>query len=90
MRSKNFPLLTPPPIPTTRQVVVCKNETDRTQKQIDCDANDYCISPEYFEDPFTEEQLRGGALAFHFLVMIWMFAGLAIVCDDYFESSLER
>ncbi|GMH80488.1 hypothetical protein TL16_g08566 [Triparma laevis f. inornata] len=71
------------------EVVVCKNETDRTQKQIDCDANDYCISPEYFEDPFTEEQLRGGALAFHFLVMIWMFAGLAIVCDDYFESSLE-
>jgi len=62
----------------------------KTQKELDCDARPKCISPEYFDDPFTEDQLRSGSLAFHFLIMIWMFMGLAIVCDDYFEASLEK
>lgn len=61
-----------------------------TQKQLDCQERPKCISPEYFDDIFTEAQLRSGSLAFHFLVMLWMFLGLATVCDDYFEASLEK
>jgi Ca2+/Na+ antiporter len=61
-----------------------------TQKQLDCKERPKCISPEYFDDFFTEDQLRSGSLAFHFGVMLWMFMGLAIVCDDYFEASLEK
>ena len=63
---------------------------EKTQKQLNCEADDHCISPEYPRDPFTESQLRSGSLIFHFVIMLWMFLGLSIVCDDYFESSLEK
>lgn len=42
------------------------------------------------KDPFTLEQRKNGAVIFHVLVMVYMFAGLAIVCDSFFESALER
>lgn len=41
------------------------------------------------KDLFTKEEKRNGALIVHIAVMCYMFAGLAIVCDVYFESSLE-
>ncbi|PAA49080.1 hypothetical protein BOX15_Mlig002459g3 [Macrostomum lignano] len=40
-------------------------------------------------DLFTLEQKRQGAIIIHVLVAVWLFAALAVVCDDYFVSSLE-
>lgn len=40
-------------------------------------------------DLFTMTERRNGALVLHFIGMIYMFIGLAIVCDDYFVSALE-
>ena len=38
---------------------------------------------------FTLKQTQDGAMAVHILIAIYMFGALAIVCDDYFVSSLE-
>jgi hypothetical protein len=40
------------------------------------------------DDLFTEEQRQSGAIVIHALVMLYMFVGLAIICDEYFEPSL--
>lgn len=36
------------------------------------------------------EARKHGGLIIHILVAIYTFLGLAIVCDDYFVSSLDR
>ena len=38
---------------------------------------------------FTLQQTQDGGIAVHILIAIYMFGALAIVCDDYFVSSLE-
>jgi len=43
----------------------------------------------YPPDLFTEEQRSNGAIALHILGVIYMFLGLAIVCDEYFVPALE-
>ena len=53
-----------------------------------------CVKPSIddFPDDFMtqyQRQKRGGVI-FHILVALYMFAALAIVCDDYFVSSLEK
>ncbi|PAA73517.1 hypothetical protein BOX15_Mlig019455g1 [Macrostomum lignano] len=40
-------------------------------------------------DLFSLADKRRGAVALHGLAALWLFAGLAIVCDDYFVASLE-
>ncbi|XP_064206232.1 sodium/potassium/calcium exchanger 3-like [Anguilla rostrata] len=45
---------------------------------------------EFPEDIFTKEQRKHGAVLLHVLCAIYMFYGLAIVCDDYFVPSLEK
>ena len=45
---------------------------------------------EFMDDIFTNEERRNGALMIHVVIMIYMFAALAIVCDTFFEASLER
>jgi len=62
----------------------------KSQDTLDCEADEYCISEAYPRDWSTLEQLRSGGVMVHFLIMIYMFFGLAIVCDDYFESALEK
>jgi len=42
------------------------------------------------DDPFTDDQKWHGAIIVHIIVILYMFLGLAIICDEYFESSLER
>ena len=45
---------------------------------------------EQFPNDFmTYEQRINGGVTFHILVSIYIFAALAIICDDYFVSSLE-
>ncbi|KAJ8308710.1 hypothetical protein KUTeg_013584 [Tegillarca granosa] len=52
-----------------------------------------CTSPAYHEfppDAFTNEQRAHGAIVLHFILVIYMFIALAIVCDDYFVASLDK
>ena len=44
---------------------------------------------EFPGDVFTQSQRRHGGLILHLIVALYMFVGLAIVCDYYFVSSLE-
>lgn len=41
------------------------------------------------EDLFTLEQRQHGAVLFHVLGLVYMFAALAIVCDEFFVPSLD-
>lgn len=45
---------------------------------------------EFPDDGLTHEQRKGGAIIIHILISIYMFLGLAIICDDYFVASLEQ
>lgn len=52
-----------------------------------------CSSPaiEQFPKPFVGPSARKhGGLIIHLAIAIYTFLGLAIVCDDYFVSSLDR
>ena len=50
-----------------------------------------CIRPDIEQFPktlFNQNQRIHGAVVIHFLIAIYMFIGLAIVCDEYFVPSL--
>ncbi|XP_059376700.1 sodium/potassium/calcium exchanger 4-like [Carassius carassius] len=52
-----------------------------------------CTEPaihEFPEDIFTNRQRTQGAVLLHILAALYMFLALAIVCDDYFVTSLEK
>ncbi|GAB1609651.1 sodium/potassium/calcium exchanger 4-like [Argonauta hians] len=52
-----------------------------------------CTSPAYKEFPpdlFTNEQRSHGAMVLHFIMGLYMFYALSIVCDEYFVTSLEK
>jgi len=42
-----------------------------------------------FNEIFTMKQLRSGYILLHVFGICYCFMGLAIICDDYFEPSLE-
>ena len=46
-------------------------------------------SSQYPSDLFTPWQLAHGAIALHVLGVLYMFAALAIVCDEFFVPALE-
>lgn len=52
-------------------------------------ANATAHGGEFPEDLFTAEEKKNGWVVLHIIGMIYMFVGLAVVCDDYFESSLQ-
>ncbi len=39
---------------------------------------------------FTNEQRRRGGIIVHIVLILYSFAAIEIVCDDYFASALER
>ncbi|KAL7871431.1 hypothetical protein SRHO_G00064140 [Serrasalmus rhombeus] len=52
-----------------------------------------CTEPavhEFPDDFFTNTERKRGAVLFHILAALYMFLALAIVCDDYFVTSLEK
>ncbi|KAF4082551.1 hypothetical protein AMELA_G00152780 [Ameiurus melas] len=52
-----------------------------------------CTEPaihEFPEDCFTNAERKSGAVLLHILAALYMFLALAIVCDDYFVTSLEK
>ncbi|XP_059083107.1 probable sodium/potassium/calcium exchanger CG1090 isoform X2 [Tigriopus californicus] len=53
----------------------------------------HCMPPaiEQFPEPILNKtQRRYGGLIFHIALAIYMFIGLAIVCDDFFVPALEK
>eukprot|EP00079_Xenopus_tropicalis_P022906 XP_012814928.1 PREDICTED: sodium/potassium/calcium exchanger 5 isoform X2 [Xenopus tropicalis] len=46
-------------------------------------------SSEFPEDFFTEQERKQGGLIIHFLIILYMFLAVAIVCESYFIPSLE-
>jgi len=68
------------------------NEEQGGRRRLNQDSNDNSLTYEvsqYPDDLFTDESLFAGAHLLHFLGMIYMFLGLAIVCDEFFVPSLE-
>jgi hypothetical protein len=52
-----------------------------------------CTPPgidDFPEDLFTHKQRKSGWILVHFAVSLYIFVGLAVVCDDYFVPSMER
>ncbi|MCI4389604.1 hypothetical protein PGIGA_G00099950 [Pangasianodon gigas] len=52
-----------------------------------------CTEPaihEFPDDCFTNAERKSGAVLLHILAALYMFLALAIVCDDYFVTSLEK
>ena len=60
---------------------------------MDSNSNKSCVPPAILQFPtpvFNKTQRRYGAIIFHILLAIYMFMGLAIVCDDYFVPALDK
>ncbi|XP_023662555.1 sodium/potassium/calcium exchanger 4 isoform X2 [Paramormyrops kingsleyae] len=52
-----------------------------------------CTEPaiqEFPEDLFSNTERKQGAVSLHILAALYMFLALAIVCDDFFVTSLEK
>lgn len=45
---------------------------------------------EFPPDAFSNLQRKEGAIVLHFVLVIYMFIALAVVCDVYFVASLEK
>ncbi|KAL2082641.1 hypothetical protein ACEWY4_022459 [Coilia grayii] len=45
---------------------------------------------EFPDDMFTNAERKSGAVLLHIAAALYMFLALAIVCDDYFVTSLEK
>ena len=45
---------------------------------------------EFPPDAFTNAERRQGALVLHVMLAMYMFTALAVVCDLYFVSSLDK
>ncbi|MFT7812978.1 sodium/potassium/calcium exchanger 4-like [Arapaima gigas] len=59
----------------------------------DTDEEKNCTAPavhEFPEDVFTNRQRKQGAILLHIFGALYMFLALAIVCDDFFVTSLEN
>ncbi|XP_075893845.1 sodium/potassium/calcium exchanger 4 isoform X2 [Nelusetta ayraudi] len=52
-----------------------------------------CSEPaihEFPDDLFTSQERKSGAVVLHILAALYMFLALAITCDEYFVTSLEK
>uniref|UniRef100_A0A8C3G7M5 Solute carrier family 24 member 4 n=1 Tax=Cyclopterus lumpus TaxID=8103 RepID=A0A8C3G7M5_CYCLU len=52
-----------------------------------------CSAPaihEFPNDLFTNDERKSGAVLFHIAAALYMFLALAITCDEYFVTSLEK
>ncbi|CBY08905.1 unnamed protein product [Oikopleura dioica] len=76
----------------TRYARSAENEGNFTEAE-GANSSEICVEPamnEFPKDGFTDEQRKGGAVIIHILLSMYMFLGLAIICDDYFVASLEQ
>ncbi|XP_029902948.1 sodium/potassium/calcium exchanger 4 isoform X2 [Myripristis murdjan] len=52
-----------------------------------------CTEPaihEFPDDLFSNHERKSGAILLHIMAALYMFLALAIICDDYFVTSLEK
>jgi len=56
---------------------------------INCSVSTPNVGKSYPDDLFTDAQLYSGAVILHAVGTVYMFGGLAIVCDEYFIPALE-
>jgi len=54
-----------------------------------CSVSIPTVGKSYPDDLFSDTQLYHGAVILHAVGTVYMFAGLAIVCDEYFIPALE-
>jgi len=72
---------------------IFQSSENPSRRQLE-DCEEVVVVPESDEktlfeiDFFTLSQNRNGAVIVHILVMMYMFAGLAAICDNYFEPAL--
>lgn len=71
-----------------------RNETMQQQVDLTAAPPQNCVKPSIDDFPgdfMTQYQRREqGGVVIHFLLAIYMFGALAVVCDDYFVPSLEQ
>ena len=69
-------------------------ELERTEFESSAPPHNNCVKPsidEFPNDFMTQYQRKEqGGVVIHFLLAIYMFGALAVVCDDYFVPSLEQ
>ncbi|XP_072543265.1 sodium/potassium/calcium exchanger 4 [Salminus brasiliensis] len=68
-----------------RRLMASAVDNDTAQKN--------CTEPAIHEFPndfFTNAERKSGGVLLHILAALYMFLALAIVCDDYFVTSLEK
>lgn len=76
------------PFDSTRPSNVVSIDTQTTTHP-----NNRCESASIDEFPplfFTDEQRRRGGFLLYIALILYSFAAIEIVCDDYFASALER
>jgi hypothetical protein len=68
-------------LPTTETATLTSNSTNK------CESASIDEFPPLF---FTDEQCRRGGFLVYIVLILYSFAAIEIVCDDYFASALER
>ncbi|CAF2405335.1 unnamed protein product [Rotaria sp. Silwood2] len=63
------------------------NESTLNNQKNKCEAASIDQFPSLF---FTEEQRRNGGVLLYIALILYSFAAIEIVCDDYFASALEK
>ncbi|XP_056621278.1 sodium/potassium/calcium exchanger 4 isoform X2 [Triplophysa dalaica] len=68
-----------------RRLMSSESDNDTMEKN--------CTAPavhEFPDDMFSNAERKSGAVLLHIVAALYMFLALAIVCDDYFVTSLEK
>jgi len=66
------------------------NDTNYAARDdVNCSTSNPDVGKSYPDDLFTDTQLYHGAVVLHAVGTVYMFVGLAIVCDEYFIPALE-
>ena len=67
--------------------------SDGVHQQDDDSAGDNCTSEEdasnFPNDLFSLEERQHGAIAVHFLAVLYVFYAVLIICDEYFVPAIE-
>lgn len=78
-----------------RRYIFLENRKLLQTSELEQQGNDSynCTPPaikEFPPDGFTREQRQAGFVIIHFVIAIYLFLLLAIVCDDYFVPSIKK
>ena len=76
--------------PLCKPVNTCNNSCDCFENATKDNTTSHETTPKWHADllTFTLEDRKAGAIALHVICIFFVFSGLAIVCDNYFEPAL--